>query len=607
MHPTVAQVSAHMVSPLRRAPRPSTLVRIGRPVGRVLTALGVVLALAGIATPAQAQLLPALTGTLDRPVQHLLGRLNIGTTRVIIRTEPGALGLLVRAVQLLGGVVHAQHPFINGVTVTLPSLQLQLLVRVPGVLSISLDSPVQGGMPTDEPGVSPSHLVNTLGLDERTLVSRGIDGNGIGVAIVDSGLSSNGAYGMRRFVDFTRPSRGKTYTEDAAPSDDYGHGTHVGGLVAGSGVGSNGRFRGVAPGASLIGLKVLDANGAGLTSDVLTAIEYAIDNRRTLGIRVINLSLGHPIFEPAKSDPLVLAVEAASRRGLVVVVSAGNFGCLPNTNRCGYAGITSPGNAPSALTVGSINTQQTTTRLDDVVDTFSSRGPSWYDGFAKPDIVAPGRRLVSTIGPSSTLGRDATRTEQRVAPWLSYSRLSGTSMATAVASGAVALVLDANERGHAGRTQLTPNAVKAILEFTSFTLNGADELTQGAGALNAAGAIELARHIDASKPVGASWIEGSVTPSTRIGGEELPWSQHIIWGDRVASGDSVYTNAPAWSQTIVWGDTLVWGDTIVWGDTLIWSDTIVWGDTLIWADTIVWGDTAYNAQSNTWANLANVP
>ena len=96
--------------------------------------------------------------------------------------------------------------------------------------------------------------------------------------MIDSGLSANGAYQIRRFVDFTRPSNGKPYTENAQPTDDYGHGTHVAGLIAGNGIGSNGRYRGVAPGASLVGLKVLDANGAGRTSDVLSAIEYAVQN-----------------------------------------------------------------------------------------------------------------------------------------------------------------------------------------------------------------------------------------------------------------------------------------------------------------------------------------
>src|SRR5262249_60607043 len=99
-----------------------------------------------------------------------------------------------------------------------------------------------------------------------------------------------------------------------------------------------------------IALKVLDGNGQGHTSDVITAIMFAIDNRRQLGIDIINLSLGHPILEPAESDPLVQAVEAAVQAGIVVVTAAGNFGMNPETGMTGYAGITSPGNAPSART-----------------------------------------------------------------------------------------------------------------------------------------------------------------------------------------------------------------------------------------------------------------
>ena len=175
---------------------------------------------------------------------------------------------------------------------------------------------------------------------------------------------------------------------------------------------------------------------------------------------------------------------------------------------------------------------------------YSSRGPSWYDGYAKPDLVAPGHRLVSTIGPASTLGRDRNAQQQARGPVASYSRLSGTSMATAVASGTVALVLDANERGRGrGRVRLTPNTVKAVLEFTSFDVTGADALTQGAGALNAAGAIELGRRIDPSAAPGAQWVaERAGSPSTQIGGDLLPWTQRFVWGDRYAFGDAIYGN-----------------------------------------------------------------
>ncbi len=136
-------------------------------------------------------------------------------------------------------------------------------------------------------------------------------------------------------------------------------------------------------------------NGEGTTSNVIRAIQWAIDNRVAKSIDVINLSLGHPIYEPAASDPLVQAVEAAVRSGIVVVVSAGNVGRNPDTGVTGYAGIASPGNAPSAITVGAVRTQDTTRRTDDLMAEYSSRGPSWYDAFSKPDVVAPGHRILA--------------------------------------------------------------------------------------------------------------------------------------------------------------------------------------------------------------------
>src|SRR6185295_10397222 len=126
----------------------------------------------------------------------------------------------------------------------------------------------------------------------------------------------------------------------------------------------------------------------------ISAIEFAIANKNSLDIDVINMSLGHAPFESAKTDPLVKAVDKAVAAGIVVVVSAGNIGINPQTGLVGYGGITSPGNSRSALTVGTAQTMGTVSRADDLVGPFSSRGPTWYDGYAKPDLVAPGHKLV---------------------------------------------------------------------------------------------------------------------------------------------------------------------------------------------------------------------
>ncbi len=258
--------------------------------------------------------------------------------------------------------------------------------------------------------------------------------------------------------------------------------THVAGLIGSSGASSNGKFAGVAPGVKLLALRVLDRKGAGKTSAVIAALEFAVANKDRFGIRIVNLSLGHPIYESAATDPLVQAVEATVRAGLVVVTAAGNYGTNQVTGETGYAGIVSPGNAPSAITVGASNTFGTDRRVDDRVANFSSRGPSWYDGIAKPDVVAPGTGLVSNAAFDSTLvtGHPSLLV---TSGYTTFLRLDGSSMATAVVSGLTAVMLEANNvaasqrwqeyqstlpkgrrTDYTGTTPLTANAVKAMLQ-----------------------------------------------------------------------------------------------------------------------------------------------
>ena len=164
------------------------------------------------------------------------------------------------------------------------------------------------------------------------------------------------------------------------------------------------RCRGSPPGVNFVALKVLDAEGRGRTSDVIRAIEFAIANRRRFGIDIINLSLGHPIFEPAATDPLVQAVEKAVQAGIIVVASAGNFGSDSRTGNVGYAGITSPGQRTlrhhrrRLQPPGHGRARRRSAGAD-----YSSRGPTWYDGLAKPDVVAPGHQLLAELAPGSAL------------------------------------------------------------------------------------------------------------------------------------------------------------------------------------------------------------
>jgi len=540
------------------------------------------------------------TGKLDERLARAVRAGDRDSKRVIIKTTSRGLTGLTGALRTRGHSVRRAHRTINALTADIPASALNDLSQLPDVESISIDAIVRA-----EDYVPESTVRGTLGLPLWTP-----GGDGVGIAVVDSGLEPGPDFEGRivAFYDFTQGGRA------VPPSDEYGHGTHVAGLIAGDGGMSDRRYRGVAHKARLIGLKVLDANGVGYTSDVISAIEFATANRDQLGIDIINLSLGHPILEPAATDPLVQAVEAAARAGIIVVVAAGNYGVSSETGEPGYAGILSPGNAPSAITVGSVRTFDTDRRSDDRVAEYSSRGPTWYDGMAKPDIVAPGHGLVSVAARSGSLYLD--NPALRVGRW--YLRLSGTSMAAAVVSGAAALILQAHRNAFPSSPPLSVNAVKAILQYTALPVRDAgggryDFLTQGTGSVNALGAIELASLLDTAAPISAAWLVGEITSSTVIDNETLDWAGYIMWADAVGSGIAVYVNDPAWAQNIIWGSSVEWDDNIIWGNNVIWGSSIAWGSNIIWGSSLIgladggatsWGTVPDSPEQAAWGSLA---
>lgn len=464
-----------------------------------------------------------------------------GWSRVIVSAADAAsVPRLRRMIERTGGLAGRHLRLINGQTGYLPDAALTALAKDPGVGHIALDRPVVGAMARTNKTVRATDVRNDLGYD----------GSGIGVAIIDSGITElnedltgpDGTQRVVQFVDFVNARE--------TPYDDYGHGTHIAGIIAGNGKQSDGSRAGIAPGAHLIVLKALDEDGGGLTSDVIAAIDYAVANRDALNIRVMNLSLATGVHESYNSDPLALATQRAVQAGMVVVASAGNVGRDP-MGVSAYGGITAPGNAPWVLTVGASNHMGTDDRYDDTIAAFSSRGPTAVDYLAKPDIVAPGVGIESLSAPGSSL-------YARLSPYLlagriddpsalPYLSLTGTSMSAPVVSGAVALMLQANPA-------LTPNQVKAILQYTSRAYTGQNGLTQGAGFLNVKGAVELARYF-----------------ATASSGPSYPWSSswsgRIIWGNQLIKGGRLTPAATAWATDVTWGATLTpAGTNVSWGD-----------------------------------------
>jgi serine protease AprX len=556
-----------------------------------------------------------------------------GSSRVIVTAAEGrTLPEVAEAIHQSGGVSCRALAIIDACAAEVPNPSLLGLANSGAVAHIALDRFVAGTLERTAATIGATAVRQELGYD----------GSGIGIVVIDSGVTSYhddlaGLGSNQRvdgFVDFVNGRY--------APYDDYGHGTHVAGIIAGNGADSGGLRSGIAPNARIIALKVLDAQGRGYISDVIDALQYAVANRDALNIRVINLSVGTGVYESYRTDPLTKAARKAVAAGIVVVAAAGNFGHDLQGHTL-YGGITAPGNAPWVLTVGASNHMGSADRADDTIALFSSRGPTAIDVGAKPDLVAPGVGIESLSDPASTFyNTQSAYLLPGVVPttYLPYLSQSGTSMSAPVVSGTVALMFQANPA-------LTPNQVKAILQYTAQVYPGHDPLTEGAGFLNAKGAVDLARYFAGF---------GSTYPTS------ADWSGRLIWGNRLLTGGHLLPDANAWSRSVTWGssttpdgqpiefgvacatsscenDTSLWtlasfrnvvwgpmcggadcsigwtvglfgtaeGDTVVWGtsdggDTVVWGttdgDTVVWGtsdggDTVVWGtdsgDTVVWG------------------
>jgi serine protease AprX len=560
-----------------------------------------VLTLSSLCGAAHAQSLSALDPLL-RPRTSLL----FGQSRVlIVARDAASLGSVTQLIQLLGGTLGRPLPIINARAATIPNRSLVTLALTSTVQHVAFDRVIVGALERT------GQTTGALAVRQQL----GLDGSGVGVAVIDSGITpwhddlsdaGNSSQRVDRFVNFTGSS--------TIPSDGYGHGTHVAGIIAGNGFDSGGARAGIAPGARLVVLKVLDGSGRGRISDVIAALDYVVAHRAELNIRVVNMSVATGVYESYNTDPLTIAARRAVEAGIVVVASAGNDGRSPQ-GRTQYGGITAPGNAPWVLTVGASSHMGTIDRADDTIAAFSSRGPTAIDRAAKPDLVAPGVGIESLSAPNSTLYNTRSAyllpgtTPTSYPPYLS---LSGTSQAAPVVSGTVALMLQANPA-------LTPNAVKAALQFTAQTYASYDALTQGVGFLNAQGAVELAQFLAA--------------PSIVAYPVDTMWSRQLLWGNHMVNGGRLTGDANAWQSGTLWGATRCvncmdplcafadWSGSqdVVWdgqcggsdcpsgtswsaGDQ-VWATTVVWGttdgDTVVWGttdgDTVVWGTNCTDA------------
>jgi len=318
---------------------------------------------------------------------------------------------------------------VGGASGALRGSQIIALSRMPRVDRIVRDQTFQVSWDESDSTASATEA-GILAVNAPQAWSAGAKGDGVTVAVIDSGVADHPDLAGRILtrVDFTG---------EQSNGDPGGHGTHVAGLIAGNGASSNGAWTGVAPDANIVSVRVIDATGHAKLSWIFAGMQWVLANRNTYHIKVVNMSFGGTALTGYQNDLLASAAEMLNFAGLTVVVSAGNAGP-------GQSTITTPADDPFVITVGAADDNGTATLGDDRVASWSSQGPTAFDGIAKPDVVAPGRKMIGLRAAGSAI--DTAYPERRVtAPGSTTARyftMSGTSMAAPVVAGAAALFLE---------------------------------------------------------------------------------------------------------------------------------------------------------------------
>jgi serine protease AprX len=391
--------------------------------------------------------------------------------RVIVGSQPGQSTAVEKLVTNAGGTVVGQLTALDMTVVDIPASALNRLARQPAVTSLTVDASVrlanQGNGNGNGRGREQSDA-NRSAIDVDGPRSRGVNGSGIDVAIIDSGVSPVPGLAGRivNAPDFSADAG----VAGMAGLDAFGHGTHLAGLIAGADPTTG--FTGIAPSSRIVNVKAAAHDGMTSVESVLSSINWVVENsnKNGLNIRVLNLSLGLDPEDSYVGDPLSQAVEKAWKKDIVVVVSAGNGGGQTQT-------LQSPAINPYIIAVAAEDTKATADKADDTIATFTSNGSS----ARMPDVVAPGVGMVSLRVPGSAL--DEAFPEGRIDETLF--RGNGTSQAAAVTSGAAALILQNNPK-------MKPDQVKALLMGTAVPIAGVSPTLQGAGRINLSAATATA-------------------------------------------------------------------------------------------------------------------
>ncbi|MBT8105368.1 MAG: S8 family peptidase [Woeseiaceae bacterium] len=529
-----------------------------------------------------------------------------------------------------GGTITHELGVISAVAVDLTVAQLASIRNDSGVRRIYGNAPVESaGKPVRaDKDTSDDGSTSTDGSDGEmagssytefpslvqadVLHDRGIDGWGVGIAIIDSGIYSGPGisqdrYQKKRIKAVYDATTGQTIVEGGKgkskvsfleyDNDDNGHGSHVAGVMSSSKLSEIGKYNGIAPAASLIAVKVFDAQGRGTYADVIRGIDWIVANRNSVGIDIINMSLSATPRSHYWDDPLNQAVMAAWDAGIVVVASAGNTG--PSAQSIGV-----PGNVPYVITVGAMTDGYTPADgSDDRLATFSAIGPT-YEGFVKPEVVAPGGHVMASMEGTDQIALDYPDFYLGA----NFFQMSGTSQAAAVVSGIAALILQM-EPG------ISPDAVKCKLMRGAAPAVGADGalaysvFQQGAGMVNAHDAVydwthdcanrglDIKADLDGTKHFGGRASQHSDGSYYLMGLDGYQWTDSGV--DR---NGYIWTNGYQWTDGYTWASGYQWTDGRVGADGYQWTDGSIGANGYVWTNGYQWTDGYVRPDGYLWTN-----
>jgi serine protease AprX len=466
---------------------------------------------------------------------------------VIVRAAPGGESCAQSAVTRLGGRVGMQLRIIHGFEAHVSPRAIAAVRRVSCVVTVTPDAVVRPEGATYSPATDTGSIYNTtLMTGAQAYWKAGFTGKGVDVALIDSGVVGVDGLALSGKIVNGADLSFESQASNLRYLDTFGHGTHMAGIIAGRASaatagkypGDSAHFLGVAPDARIVSVKVADAHGATDVSQVIAGIDWVVQHRSDNGmnIRVLNLSYGTDTSQQYAEDPLAYAAEQAWQAGIVVVAAAGNAGFAKGGS------MTDPAYDPFVLSVGASNTNGTNSYADDTVADFSSNGLNGSNDLTQctrtVDLIAPGTHIVSLRAPGSYVDVNYGSTGLVGS---TFFRGSGTSQATAVVSGAAALILQQ-------RPTITPDQLKKLLAQTATKLSFISTSQQGAGEVNLATALSTATPTSAPQ---------NATPSTGTGSLDASRGSTELQKDGVTlSGEMDIFGAPFDSVALAGAEAL---------------------------------------------------